>query len=103
MPDSIAARRLRARRRQTLVSVPVQRHRDDSDARGFRAKAQPGSDEFKTNVAEPVMQAVDKMPAIWRQLVHEYGYVHVYRAMLFKMDPQHVRAMAEENGGVFEL
>ena len=99
---SLAARRARSRRRAMAV-VPVQRHAVDADAKGFRAKAEPGSDAFKAKVAEPVMNAVDKMPPIWRQLVHKYGYVHVYRAMMFKMDPRQVRAMAEENGGVFEL
>ena len=101
MRDSILARRYR--RKHPASPAPVVRHGVDSDARGFRAKAEPGTEAFEAKVAEPVMNAVDKMPPVWRKLVHEYGYVHVYRAMVFKMDPRQVRAMAEENGGVFEL
>ena len=100
---SLAARRRARRMQQAAAAVPAVRHVVDADAKGFRAKAEPGTDAFKTKVAEPVMQAVDKMPPIWRSLVHDFGYVHVYRAMMFKMDPRQVRAMAEENGGVFEL
>lgn len=52
----------------------------DSSTAHHREKV-PGDDpQYKTAVAEPVMAAVDALPAPFRRLVHEFGYVDVYRA-----------------------
>lgn len=52
----------------------------DSEVEGFTAKVIPGHPEYAARVAIPTMQAVDSMPREWRALVHEFGYVDVYRA-----------------------
>lgn len=52
----------------------------DSTTLTHAPKAQPGTPEYKRCVAEPVMRAVDALPRSYRALVHEYGYVDVYRA-----------------------
>ncbi len=66
-------------------------------------KALAGTDEFKPRVAEPVMQAVDTMPPVWRLLVHEFDYIDVYRAWKRGMSPDFVRRNAMQNGGRFVL
>ena len=55
-----------------------QAHDEDRTGR-FRAKAEPGSPEYQTKVAQPVMAAVDGMAPEWRALVHEFGYVETYQ------------------------
>jgi hypothetical protein len=77
--------------------------RVNSWAPGFAPKAIAGSEEFKPKVAEPVMKAIDAMPAQWRLLVHEFDYIDVYRAWRQGKSPQFVRARAEANGGRFVL
>lgn len=48
---------------------------------GFAAKqSQIGSPEYAERVAKPIMSAVDAMPAEFRGLVNEFGYIEVYRA-----------------------
>lgn len=75
----------------------------DSNASGYTAKAEPGTEAYKALVAEPMMRAVDEMPSEWRELVHEFGYVNVYRAWRRRHSPSSVRAYAKVHGGVFEL
>lgn len=56
-------------------------HVTDTQADGFTAKAAPDNLEvYKKRVAEPVMAAIDSMPAAYRALVREFDYVGVYRA-----------------------
>jgi hypothetical protein len=56
------------------------RHAADSDVRTHRAKAEPGSADYPAQVACPMMAAIDAMPKPFRECVHEFGYVDVYRA-----------------------
>lgn len=74
----------------------------DSEREGFTAKVIPGHPLYREQVAVPVMGAVDAMPLAWRELVHEFGYVDVYRAWRSgRWTPQKVRAAAR--GGAFRL
>ena len=73
----------------------------DTQAATHHAKAAPDDPHYKPRVAEPVMQAVDSMPAVWRALVHEFGYVDVYRAWRRGWTPGDVRRHAVD--GRFEL
>lgn len=75
----------------------------DSNTSEFKAKAEPGDDAYKTRVAEPMMTAVDNMPKPYRDLVHEYGYVDVFRAWRKGWSVSSIHAKAKERGGVFEL
>jgi|GEM_PF-6967540 len=75
----------------------------NSGAQGFTAKAAADDPAYKRSVAEPVMIAVDSMPKEYRQCVHDFGYVDVYRAWRRGLSPLEIRAKAESNGGVFTL
>jgi hypothetical protein len=82
----------------------VNRHLADSATPDFTPKAE--ADDLaahKRKVAEPSMAAIDAMPKVYRELVHAYGYVDVYRAWKRQMSPESIRAKAEANGGRFEL
>ena len=72
------------------------RRASDSDRevrnQGFRAKAEPGSPEYKEFVAEPIMRAIDAMPPEFRALVHEFGYVEVYVEYRRGYSPAAIRA-----------
>lgn len=52
----------------------------DSLIKGFRCKAEPGDERYKSEVAQPVMNAIDRMPKAYRDLVHRFGYIDIYRA-----------------------
>lgn len=52
----------------------------DSTTSGYVAKAAADAADYKRKVAEPIMGAVDQMPADYRACVYAYGYVDVYRA-----------------------
>lgn len=76
----------------------------NSNTAGFTAKRAPlASDEYAERVAVPSMAAIDRMPAMWRELVNLYGYVDVYRAWRADWQPRQVRRAAERNGGLFVL
>ena len=77
--------------------------RADGNTAAFAAKVTPDDPSYAARVAKPVMAAVDRMPAEWRGLVHEYGYVDVYRAWKRGMSRSAVCAKAEANRGVFSL
>lgn len=79
------------------------RHVSDSSRPAFAAKAEPGTAEYKARVAEPTMGAVDSLPPAYRQLVHEFGYIDVYRAWRKGMAPTSIRSAALANGGVFDV
>jgi hypothetical protein len=49
------------------------------------------------------MHAVDAMPAEYRDLVNEFGYIDVYRAWRKGLRPQEVKANAARNNGLFVL
>lgn len=58
---------------------PLMRPRNNSVIPGYGAKpSELGTDEYITKVAAPIMDAVDQMPAPWRALVNEFGYIQVY-------------------------
>ncbi len=73
----------------------------DSQTRAFAARADAADPEYKRRVAEPTMRAIDAMPREWRRLIHDYGYVDVYRAWKRGWSVEQVRAKAA--GGVFVL
>lgn len=94
------------RYKRSVAKLTLERDRrelNNSTVAGFRAKAEPGDEEYRERVARPVMSAIDQMPAEWRELVHEHGYVDVYRAWRRGMSPAQVRALAETTGGLFIL
>jgi hypothetical protein len=66
----------------------------DSNTVSHTARAEPGSPEYKAKVAEPTMNAVDAMPSDFRELVHQFGYVDVYRAWRRGWTPERIRACA---------
>jgi hypothetical protein len=76
-------------------------HQADTQAATHIAKAPPDDPTYQSKVAIPVMNAVDSMPAVWRALVHEFGYVDVYRAWRKRWTPRMVRDAAID--GRFEL
>lgn len=75
----------------------------DSNTIGFAAKESADDPLYRDRVAVPVMTAVDGMPKEYRELVHEFGYVDVYRAWRRGMQPSIIRQRAAANGGRFEL
>lgn len=77
---------------------------NNSEIAGFNANAaELASPEYCGRVARPVMDAVDSMPKVYRELVNEFGYVDVYRAWRKRMSPDAIRANAAAHGGKFEL
>lgn len=82
----------------------MQRHYADSATPLFTPKASADDlDAHKQKVAEPTMAAIDGMPKDWRELVHAYGYVDVYRAWKRGWATHEVVEKANKNGGRFEL
>ena len=77
----------------------------NSGTKGFIPKggAVPGDDTYAEHVAQPTMAAIDQMPPIWRDLVHRYGYVDVYRAWKRGYSVADVTERAERDGGFFVL
>lgn len=65
----------------------------------FTAIAEPGDEAYSEKVARPVMNAVDAMPPEFRALVHEYGYVEVYRRWNRGLSVAEIKYLAE-NGGL---
>lgn len=76
--------------------------RSDSQTGNYTPKVEPGHPEYRERVAVPTMDAVDGMPAPFRALVHEYGYVDVYRAWKRGWSPDRVRESVDDFG-VFAL
>lgn len=103
MTNPLARRALLACKR-AQEDVATRRHAHDSDIAGrYLAKAQPGDEKYQDTVALPIMTAVDSMPAPFRALVHDFGYVDVYRAWRKGWTALTIRREAEKNGGVFSL
>ena len=75
----------------------------DSNNDNYRAKVSPDQSRYKETVAEPVMSAVDAMPPEYRALVHEFGYVDVYRAWRGAWSVKEIRERAKALGGRFSL
>lgn len=101
---------MRARHRRRLggglvgdAALTVRPTISDSRTAAFGEKVPADDPRFKQLVAEPVMDAVDSMPPEFRALVHDFGYVDVYRAWRRGMAPAQIRAKAEACGGRFEL
>lgn len=74
----------------------------DTQREGYTPKADADDPAYKRRVAEPVMQAVDSLPPSYRALVHEFGYVDVYRAWRRGWSVEQIRASASETG-IFTL
>lgn len=77
--------------------------RNDSQIAGHTPKAEPGSLEYKTRVAEPTMKAVDSLPKEYRAAVHQYGYIDVYLAWRNRLSVSQIHEKAQKNGGVFAI
>jgi len=75
----------------------------DSNSDGYAAKASPDQARYKETVAEPVMAAVDAMPPEYRALVHEFGYVDIYRAWRRAWTVPEIRERAKALDGRFTL
>lgn len=58
----------------------MMQRRDNSKTTTFVAKVGPGSPEYKEQVAQPIMEAIDALPVEYRQAIHDIGYVPVYFA-----------------------
>jgi hypothetical protein len=80
---------------------PAVRSNNDSATDAFTPHAGPGTPEYKTRVAEPTMTAIDAMPRAYRELVHAFGYVDVYRAWKRNWSPEKIRASVRD--GEFSL
>lgn len=76
-------------------------HRTNTHAPGFAPKASPDSADYREKVAVPVMAAVDAMPAEYRALVNDYGYIEVYRAWRRRTPPDEIIRRA--TAGAFAL
>jgi len=75
---------------------------NNSEVPGYTAKrADIASNEYSERVASAVMDAVDKMPVAYRELVNEYGYVDVYRAWKRGLTPAQIKQRAVN--GTFQL
>ncbi len=80
---------------------PIETGWSNSDVGTFRARATPDSPDYKPKVAEPVMQAIDELPAEYRALIHEFDYVDVYRAWKRGWSTGEIRVAARD--GTFHL
>lgn len=58
---------------------------------------------YRERVAVPTMEAIDAMPRAYRLLVHEFGYVDIYRAWMRGYSVEVIRERARLNGGVFVM
>lgn len=76
---------------------------NDTSTAAFTQKVPSDHPDYKARVAEPTMAAIDDMPKPYRELVHDYGYVDVFRAWRRGRRPEMIRAQAEHNGGRFVL
>lgn len=56
------------------------RRLNDSEGRAYRARVEPDDPDYAAMVAQPTMNAIVAMPKEYRECVHEFGYVDVYRA-----------------------
>ncbi len=71
--------------------------------KGFTPKggAQSGDERYKTDVAEPIMRAIDDMPRPFRDLIKRFGYIDIYRAWRAGWTVERINAKAV--GDWFEL
>lgn len=70
---------------------------------GFRAKLPADDPLYRERVAVPTMEAIDAMPRAYRLLVHEFGYVDVYRAWRRGWPVERILDRARLNGGIFVM
>ncbi len=74
--------------------------RADSQVGHHKPNAEPGSPEYKAQVAEPTMGAIDAMTKPFREAVYRYGYIDVYKAWRAGWTVQQIHAAAK--GDTFE-
>lgn len=79
----------------------MNRTQADSTTQNYTANAAADDAAYRDRVAVPTMKAVDGMPAPYRALVHEYGYVDVYRAWKRGWSVERIKSRVV--GGVFTL
>jgi hypothetical protein len=77
--------------------------KSNSATPAYGAKAEPDTAIYKSRVAEVTMQTVDAMPAPYRSLVQDFGYIDVYRAWRKGFPPHMIKAAADRTGGFFVL
>lgn len=71
----------------------------NSEIPGFTAKeAEIASPEYIQRVARPVMDAIDRMPRAYREVVNEFGYVDVYRAWKRGISPSEIAQRSRDGG-----
>lgn len=103
----MARRRLRPVWRDPGIgSVQLREMRNDSQTgltAGFRPKLAADDPLYRERVAVPTMEAIDAMPQAYRLLVHEFGYVDVYRAWRRGWSVKYIRMLADDAGGVFVM
>lgn len=75
---------------------------NNSTIPGFAPKASDlGSPEYAERVAVPIMNAVDSLPRVYRELVQEFGYIDIYRAWRRGIAPDGIRQSVKD--GTFAL
>lgn len=89
-------------RAQAAAIASDTRRGSNSETGGYAAKVPADDPEYPERVAIPTMQAIDAMPSEYRALVHEFGYVDVYRAWRRGWSVEQI-AGAVSDMGVFEL
>ena len=71
-------------------------YRCNSGTTLHRPKAQAGSDDYKSKVAEAIMKAVDTMPREYRDCANEIGYISVWNAYRRGMTPTQITQAARD-------
>lgn len=84
--------------------MQLREQRNDSNQQsGYRAHLPADHPGYRERVAVPTMEAIDAMPQAYRLLVHEYGYVDVYRAWRRGWSAKYIRMLADDAGGRFVM
>ena len=81
----------------------VATRRADSQTMGYTAHVPADDPRYRDAVAIPTMAAIDRMPAKYRAVLHQYGYVDVYRAWKRGWTVARIVERADRLGGRFEL
>ena len=81
----------------------VATRRADSQTMGYTAHVPADDPRYRDAVAIPTMAAIDGMPAKYRAVLHQYGYVDVYRAWKRGWTVARIVERADRLGGRFEL
>lgn len=80
-----------------------EQYNDTNQGSGYRAQLPADHPSYRERVAVPTMEAIDAMPQAYRLLVHEFGYVDIYRAWRRGLPVEIIRDRARHNNGVFVI